>query len=309
VTVTFQALVETPLAVSAEHVLEAFKPFLCPKASTAERAALTRRVRYNAARRAFGRVLHGEAHSGNRSKAVISGEYEDAWSRGFAAYDLALGCRKPEPWLFRGEPLMADRAGVPRFRSVILAAALRCLKPRRVLEVGCGNGINLLLLANAFPEIAFTGLELTEAGNRVALDLQTTERLPPPLAAYAPEPAVDPSAFRLIDFRRGDATQMPFADGEFDLVFSVLAVEQMERVRERALREIARVAKSHVLNLEPFAEANRSPWRRLHVFARDYFRGTIAGMAAYGLEPQWATVDFPQEIQLGAALVLSRKQG
>jgi hypothetical protein len=31
-------------------------------------------------------------------------------------------------------------------------------------------------------------------------------------------------------------------------------------------------------------------------------------MERYGLEPLWATMDFPQEVQLGAALVLSRKR-
>ena len=30
-------------------------------------------------------------------------------------------------------------------------------------------------------------------------------------------------------------------------------------------------------------------------------------MGRYGLQPQWATMDFPQEVQLGAALVLSLK--
>ena len=32
-------------------------------------------------------------------------------------------------------------------------------------------------------------------------------------------------------------------------------------------------------------------------------------MPRYGLNPIWATMDFPQEVQLGAALVLSRKSG
>jgi SAM-dependent methyltransferase len=245
----------------------------------------------------------------SRKKSVIVGEYEDPWSRGFSAYDLSAGCARPEPWLYRNMPLMADRAGVPRFRSVILSAVLRQLKPKRVLEVGCGNGVNLLLLANAFPEIAFTGLELTEAGNRVACEVQTLDKLPGILASYVPEPQVDPKAFRRIDFRRGDATAMPFEDGEFDLVFTVLSVEQMERVRHQALGEIARVSNDWVLNLEPFAEANRTLWRKLHVFVRDYFKGTISGLTRYGLEPEWATMDFPQEMQLGAALVLSRKKG
>jgi ubiquinone/menaquinone biosynthesis C-methylase UbiE len=196
---------------------------------------------------------------------------------------------------------------VPRFRNVILGGVIRTLKPRRVLEVGCGNGINLLLLANQFPDVSFTGIELTESGVRVAREVQAQEQLPAPLAAYAMGEQKDPTAFRRIDFQRGDATAMPFETGAFDLVYTVLSVEQMERVRDKALTEIARVSGNHVLNMEPFAEANRTPLRRLHIFARDYFRGEIAAMPRYKLEPQWASMDFPQEVQLGAALVLSRK--
>jgi SAM-dependent methyltransferase len=261
---------------------------------------------WNAVKRAWRRAVGAEEGAG-RNKQVIAGEYERAWSRGYAAYDLSVGCRKPEPWLLRGEPFMADRSGVPRFRNVILSAVMRTLKPRRVLEVGCGNGINLLLLANQFPDVFFSGLELTEAGHRVARDLQRAENLPPAMAAYTVSHGTDPQAFRRIDFVRGDATAMPFEDGSFDLVITVLSVEQMERVRDKALAEIARVSSGHVLNMEPFAEANRSLLRLTHVFGRDYFRGTISDMTRYGLEPLWVTMDFPQEVQLGAALVLSRK--
>ncbi len=307
-TVTFQSMDSLPIGVTAASVMQAFEPFLCNPLDPGERGRLIRLIRYNAVKRAARRVLQGEAQSGSRGKAVIADEYEGAWSRGFGAYDVSAGCRKPEPWLHRGAPVMADRSGVPRFRSVVLAGVIRSLKPKRVLEVGCGNGINLLLLANAFPDVSFTGVELTQSGNRVARDIQQAEHLPEALARYAPEPQIDGQAFRRIDFQQGDATRMPFADNAFDLVFTVLSVEQMERVRDAALTEIARVSAGHVLNMEPFADANRSPWRRLHIFARDYFKGTIADLPRYGLEPQWATMDFPQEVQLGAALVLSRRQ-
>jgi SAM-dependent methyltransferase len=267
-----------------------------------------RLIWWNAMKRAARRLVGGHESSGARNKDVIMGEYEGAWSRGFAAYDLSAGCRKPEPWIYRGESLWADRAGTPRLRNVILGGVIRALKPARVLEVGCGNGINLLLLANQFPDVSFSGLELTEAGNRVARQLQQENALPAAMASYPVTPGIDPTAFRRIDFVRGDATAMPFADGAFDLVFTVLAVEQMERVRHKALTEIARVSRGHVLNLEPFREANGTTLRRMHVFGRDYFRGAITELPLHGLEPVWASMDFPQEVQLGAALVLSRRK-
>lgn len=307
--IQFQTLDDLPIGLSSQTVINAFQPFICAEATAKEHADLIRHIRKKAMKKAVRRVAGGEGGPGSRKKSLIVGEYEDAWSRGFSAYDVTAGCARPEPWLYRNKPLLADRAGVPRFRSVILSAVLRSLKPRRVLEVGCGNGVNLLLLANAFPEIAFTGLELTEAGNRVAKEVQSQSALPECLSRYVPEVQSDPQAFRRIDFIRGDATKMPFDDGAFDLVFTVLSVEQMERVRHQALNEIARVSNGWVLNLEPFAEANRTLWRRLHVLVRDYFKGAIASLPRYDLEPQWATMDFPQEMQLGAALVLSRKRG
>lgn len=306
-TLRFQSLEQLPVGVSGDEVMGSFAPFICGNPQAADRRRQMRLLHWNAMRRAARRLFGREPSARVRSKNVIVGEYEGTWSRGYAAYDLGTTFRKPEPWVYRRERLWADRAGTPRLRNVILGAVIGSLKPKRVLEVGCGNGINLLLLASQFPDVSFTGVELTNAGNRVARELQNADALPGAMAGYAVEAGSDPSAFRRIDFQQGDATAMPFADGSFDLVYTVLSVEQMERVRHKALSEIARVSSDYVLNLEPFAEANRSLLRRLHVFGRDYFRGSIHDLGRYGLEPVWVTMDFPQEVQLGAALVLSRK--
>jgi ubiquinone/menaquinone biosynthesis C-methylase UbiE len=190
----------------------------------------------------------------------------------------------------------------------MFAAVLAELKPRTVLEVGCGNGINLLSLAGAFPDVRFTGLDLTAEGIAAARKLQEGEALPPALAEYIPLPKTAPAAFKRIDFLQGSAAELPFADGQFDLVFTVLAIEQMERIRDQALREIARVSGGHVLMLEPLRDANMRGFRRLYTVSRNYLRGSIADLPRYGLEPLWATDDFPQEVFLGSPLVLSRKR-
>ena len=87
----------------------------------------------------------------------------------------------------------------------------------------------------------------------------------------------------------------------------MLAVEQMERIRDQALAEIARVSRGHVLMLEPFKDANRKGVRRVYAVSRHSFRGSIEGLARFGLEPLWATDDFPQEAFLGSPLVLAKK--
>jgi ubiquinone/menaquinone biosynthesis C-methylase UbiE len=203
--------------------------------------------------------------------------------------------------------MFVDAAGAARMRSVMIGSVVRQLKPRRVLEVGCGDGINLFLLAGAFPEVSFTGLELTDTGHQVALDLQAKPVLPEQLLSYAPLDQKDPQAFKRIDFVQGNACAMPYETGGFDLVLTVLSIEQMEEVRRAALAEIARVTGGYLLSLEPFRDANKSIWRRLNVASRDYFRGSVLELQQYGIQLLWATADFPQEVTLGSALVLGRK--
>jgi SAM-dependent methyltransferase len=138
--------------------------------------------------------------------------------------------------------------------------------------------------------------------------LQTGGALPRGLADFAPLQFADPSAFKRIEFLQGNAVRLPFEDGAFDLVYTVLALEQMERVRSQALTEIARVAARNALMIEPFRDVNKALWPRLNVLRRDYFRGRINDLGRYGLEPVLALDDFPQEAFLKVCAVLSKKR-
>ena len=80
----------------------------------------------------------------------------------------------------------------------------------------------------------------------------------------------------------------------------------MARILDDML-DIARVTRGHVLMLEPFRDANLKGVRRLYALSRNYFRGSIHGLERFGLEPVWATDDFPQEAFLGSPLVLAQK--
>ena len=128
------------------------------------------------------------------------------------------------------------------------------------------------------------------------------------MKAYAPEPIEDPQAFKRIAFVQGNAVAMPFADGAIDLVYTTLALEQMERVRGAALSEIARVAGRNTFMVEPFRDVNKAFWPRLYVYRRNYFRGAIDDLEHYDLRPVLATDDFPQEVFLKACAVLAEKK-
>jgi SAM-dependent methyltransferase len=96
-------------------------------------------------------------------------------------------------------------------------------RPRRVLEVGCGEGVVLATLTARLPGARFDGLELDET----ALE-QARARCP---------------GARLV---RGDGCELPFGDQSFDLV---VCLEVLEHLPEpaRALRELRRVARAGCL--------------------------------------------------------------
>lgn len=234
---------------------------------------------------------------------------EESWRNGYSRYDLAGAPRRASPWKWRDERLLVDEDGVARMRAAIIGSIIERLKPRRVLDVGCGDGIYPFLLAGAFPEVSFAGIELTETGHKAALALQEMPALPDHIVNYSLREHVDRQAFKRIEFTYGDACAMPYRTGEFDLVFTVAAIAQMEAVKDAALKEISRVTGGHLLTFEMFGDANRNLWRRMSVASRGFFREPIDALRPYQLEPLWATVDFPQDVFFGFALVLSRKAG
>lgn len=303
---------ETSVPGVADDDLRAvFEPFVVRYCDTddAQWNAEMRRRHRKLAKQSL-RRLFGWRGRGPRNEETVIAEYQRAWER--TAYDIYDITRRPTegtPWLWRDARMFASDSGGARIRQLLLANVIKKLAPSRVLEVGSGNGINLIVLSGLFPDIAFTGVELTRAGYESALSVQRQPQLSASLRTFSPLPIADPQAYRRVTFLRGNAADLPFSEGEFDLVYSVLAVEQMEQIRARALSEIARTSRRHVIMIEPFRDVNHGFWTRLNIYRRDYFRGSIEELRDFGLEPQLATADFPQEIFLKACMVVAEKQG
>jgi len=252
--------------------------------------------------------LFGWLPQRRRVEVNIKRQYAAVWSDiEFSSYDPTLKTPPINLWVWGRRRIIARVRVGARLRQYLLIKLLRELKPRRVLEVGSGNGVNLLLLAGQFPEVEFHGIELTEQGVASARSVQERDVIPENFTAFAPSPLKDEQAFKRVSFWQGSAGQMPFADGEFDLVYTCVAVEQMERIRGQALREISRVSGKHVFFYEPFYDVNKSGLARRYIIARDYFRGTISELVGYGLEPLWATSDLPQKVNNNICAVYCRK--
>jgi ubiquinone/menaquinone biosynthesis C-methylase UbiE len=126
------------------------------------------------------------------------------------------------------------------------AALVAPLKPREVLDVGCGEGHLLAHLRSAFPNARVLGVDAAPA-------------------------AVDSASSSYSDMRffTGSIYELPFADRAFDLVVCT-DVLQILHDPQRALRQLHRVCARYALLSVP-----REPWSRLlnvarGAYARDF---------------------------------------
>ncbi|MEJ7719299.1 MAG: class I SAM-dependent methyltransferase [Ilumatobacteraceae bacterium] len=124
-----------------------------------------------------------------------------------------------------------------------LDSMLDGLAPRRVLEIGVGEGEVLERVRTRFPDADIVGVDLPD----------------PELAAQWRE--------RGVSTMFADATRLPFPDDAFDLA---LAIEVMEHIPQpaRALDELARVCTGTLVLSVPFEPV----WRAGNLARRRYVR-------------------------------------
>jgi ubiquinone/menaquinone biosynthesis C-methylase UbiE len=307
----FARLADTPLGLAPADLRAAMDPFVArvaPPGDVAWQAEVARKTA-KTGRRLRRRRLFGWLGAGRRDQDRIGEEYGASWARkGLVPYAMDRRPASGAAWTYAGENMFATAAAGARARLLLLMRAVAWLRPRTVLEVGAGNGVNLLVLACRFPDVRFAGVELTEGGVAVARAAQAEATLPVVLQRFSPEPLLDLAAHRRVDVRQGTAAALPFGDGAVELVYSCLALEQMEQVRAAALAEMARVTAAHALVLEPFVDCNDTGLRRAYRLARDHFGGAVGDLPAHGLQPVVVTDDVPGEAWLQPCLVIARKR-
>jgi ubiquinone/menaquinone biosynthesis C-methylase UbiE len=110
-------------------------------------------------------------------------------------------------------------AAAHRIESSLIAALASPRRGERALDVGCGTGIYTSWLADL-------GVDAVGVDHDSAMLARAHEKAP---------------GARLVE---GDATALPFADGEFDLVLAVTVLCFLDAVeRAAAVRELVRVAR------------------------------------------------------------------
>ena len=75
----------------------------------------------------------------------------------------------------------------------------------------------------------------------------------------------------------------------------------------KALAEVRRIARRHVLLLEPFADCN-DLLGRLYLWSMNYFRMRIADLPKHGLKPIAAWTALPAKPTFGYAFVLCQPE-
>lgn len=116
----------------------------------------------------------------------------------------------------------------------------KILKPKTVLDVGCGEGFTLNRLRKADIGKDLIGVDFSKTAVKLGKE-----------------------HFPSLDLREGNIYKLPFKDNTFDLVICLEVLEHLEDP-EKALKELVRVSKKHCIISVP-----NEPYFRL----ANFFRG------------------------------------
>jgi arsenite methyltransferase len=168
----------------------------------------------------------------------------------WACLSPAVGCGATACYMLYG-----SKVGKLRLRDRVLdALALR--GDEQVLDVGCGHGLMLLGAAKRLKTGRAVGVDIWQKEDQAGNDPEA-----------ARENARREGVADRAEVRDGDARELPFADGSFDVVLSNWAIHNIYNAagREQAVREMVRVLKpggrlalADVLHGAAYAAALRS---------------------------------------------------
>jgi cyclopropane fatty-acyl-phospholipid synthase-like methyltransferase len=143
-------------------------------------------------------------------------------------------------WPFLGAAAVLACAGCGLYTSrrgkfVVWAELLEQLRLRgdeRILDLGCGRGAVLLLAAGHLTTGRAVGVDLWRRGDQSGNSAEATRRN-----------AVAEGVANRVELHTADMTALPFADGNFDVVVSSVAVHNVKgrAGREKAIEEAVRV--------------------------------------------------------------------
>jgi SAM-dependent methyltransferase len=218
----------------------------------------------------------------HRTNNLVGSVYEDVYATLNEEYDRESRTRRYQA-IYGEQLLTVDGLWFSRVYAHLIDIWIKILGGRRVLEVGSGRGNILFWLSQLNPELKLTGLEQSAQG--VARSKERQKEIG-----------------GTIDFVEGDARRLPFADFSFDVAFTVHVLESMPRDYEKAVSEMARVARYGIF-VEEFREAQSSIADFLWLRYKDYFRDSYRKLNA---APLYFTKDIPRKPKYGVGLYVGK---
>lgn len=160
----------------------------------------------------------------------VVAESQPALARSLTATGLSAGC-----WFLANALVMiwGSKSGKFRLRDRILDA-IPWRGDERVLDIGCGRGLMVIGAAKRL-----------RSGSAFGIDLWNVEDQSGSSAANARQNAEIEGVADRVVIRDGDACEIPYPDGYFDVVLSSFCIHNIENAEDRAkaIREVARVLK------------------------------------------------------------------
>jgi len=139
-------------------------------------------------------------------------------------------------------------------------------RPVRVLEVGCGNATNLMLLRQHFGDtVELSGIDIS--ANRIDCGRSYWQ-----------------DRLDGVELQQASATDLSlFADGHFDLSYSICALEQITFRIHEVVSEMKRVSSQRIVCVEPIYEYGNDA-QRLYNIVNDQCRTLLQDMRSNELD-------------------------
>lgn len=244
-------------------------------------------------------------HHIKRTEKNVKIMYNDKWVSRDSKSVIVEGGNVGVEW--NSSKFVVSGLGMRKLQTLRIMKLIEKIKPRSVLDVGCGNGERVLQLACRYPGVKFTGLELTKGGIETAKNIQNLDQITEALSNASPQPLIDLTAHKSINFVCSSAKNIPFKDNSFDLVYSSLSLEQMELIREYALKEIFRVTNQYSSFYEAFKDYNNKLPQLAYIYSKDYFKGSLKDLINLGYKIVDVVDQIPQKTYMNAVFVIVKK--
>lgn len=229
------------------------------------------------------RNLVKQIKDGTRSRTgqMVGKFYEEAYSnRTFSGY--AVGTRY-DTYLLGDKVVKLTGMGNYRAKSRAIERVFDIVKPQSVCEAGCGRMKNLAYFATKFPDVRFSGFDISHNAIDTSCSIQQLDtldlRLPERPNLLSSE---EMERVRRIKLFQADAANLDMIpDKAFDVTYTMSALEQMHSVLPEVLRELRRITRHYVVFCEPFRDVN-GILEKLYLWSDNYFRADVAFVERHG---------------------------